>query len=184
MDRVTKAPDVRRQEIIDTAIALFCEKGYEHTSMSDISNRMHVSQGLCYRYFKSKEEIYDAALDSYVSEGVEAFKAAFCHANKSFEEKLDGLISMDERRTGEDFFNRPENTQFHMQMQVALCDKLFPIVVNEMRSALAAGEIDVDCPEALAAFCLYGQLGVWANLEASNEQKLTETKKIIKTLLF
>ena len=29
MQRITKAPEVRRQEILDTAIRLFYENGYE-----------------------------------------------------------------------------------------------------------------------------------------------------------
>ena len=49
MQRITKAPEVRRQEILDTAIRLFYENGYEKTSITDIANAMHVAQGLCYR---------------------------------------------------------------------------------------------------------------------------------------
>src|SRR5699024_6864687 len=35
--RVSKAPEVRRQEILETAMKLFTEKGYEETSMRDIA---------------------------------------------------------------------------------------------------------------------------------------------------
>lgn len=45
MQRITKAPEVRRQEILDTAIRLFYENGYEKTSITDIANAMHVAQG-------------------------------------------------------------------------------------------------------------------------------------------
>ena len=51
MTRITKAPEERRQEIIDTALKVFYEKGYEKTSISDIAREMDVAQGLCYRYF-------------------------------------------------------------------------------------------------------------------------------------
>ena len=33
MARISKPPEVRRQEILDTAMELFAEKGYEDTSM-------------------------------------------------------------------------------------------------------------------------------------------------------
>ncbi len=33
MTRITKAPEERRQEIIDTALKVFYEKGYEKTVM-------------------------------------------------------------------------------------------------------------------------------------------------------
>ena len=37
--RITKEPEVRKQEILDTALKLFGEKGYEKTSISDIAER-------------------------------------------------------------------------------------------------------------------------------------------------
>ena len=71
MTRVTKAPEERRQEIIDTAMKVFYEKGYEKTSISDIAREMHVAQGLCYRYFSSKEELFDVAIDQYAQKQVD-----------------------------------------------------------------------------------------------------------------
>ena len=49
MSRITKEPEVRRQEILDTAMKLFYEKGYEKTSITDIAREMGVAPGLCYR---------------------------------------------------------------------------------------------------------------------------------------
>ena len=57
MSRITKDPTERRQEILDTALKLFWEKGYEKTSMTEIAQAMQVAQGLCYRYFPSKEAL-------------------------------------------------------------------------------------------------------------------------------
>ena len=42
MARISKPPEVRRQEILDTAMELFAEKGYEDTSMADIARRMPI----------------------------------------------------------------------------------------------------------------------------------------------
>ena len=61
MARISKPPEVRRQEILDTAMELFAEKGYEDTSMADIARRMGVVQGLCYRYFDSKRVLFREA---------------------------------------------------------------------------------------------------------------------------
>ena len=63
--RVTKEPEVRKQEIIDTALRLFGEKGYEKTSITDIAKAIGVAQGLCYRYFPSKEALFDSAIEQY-----------------------------------------------------------------------------------------------------------------------
>ena len=54
MARISKPPEVRRQEILDTAMELFAEKGYEDTSMADIARRMGVVQGLLYGFYVLK----------------------------------------------------------------------------------------------------------------------------------
>ena len=63
--RISKDPAERKQEIIETAMRLFCEKGYEKTSISDIAREMHEAQWLCYRYFPSKEALFDTAVEQY-----------------------------------------------------------------------------------------------------------------------
>ena len=50
--RVSKASEERRQEILDAAMRVFYEKGYEKTSISDIALKLGVAQGLIYRYFQ------------------------------------------------------------------------------------------------------------------------------------
>ena len=72
--RISKEPEERRQEIIETALTLFSEKGYENTTIQDISDRMNVSPGLFYRYFKSKTEIFAATSEYYAMKAVEQLK--------------------------------------------------------------------------------------------------------------
>ncbi|MCD7967863.1 MAG: TetR/AcrR family transcriptional regulator [Clostridiaceae bacterium] len=72
--RITKEPEARRQEIIETALELLAEKGYENMTVQDITDRMNVSPGLCYRYFKSKTEIFSAASEYYAMKMVEQLK--------------------------------------------------------------------------------------------------------------
>ena len=63
--RITKEPEERRQEIFDAALKLFGEKGYEKITITDIAKSIGVSQGLCYRYFPSKEVLFDSAIEQY-----------------------------------------------------------------------------------------------------------------------
>lgn len=71
MPRISKAPEERKQEIVETALELFSEKGYDNTTIQDIADRMNVATGLCYRYFKSKQEIFAATSDYYAKQIVE-----------------------------------------------------------------------------------------------------------------
>jgi AcrR family transcriptional regulator len=45
-----------RGRILEAALGLFAEKGYEATTMRDVAREAEASLGLAYRYFASKEE--------------------------------------------------------------------------------------------------------------------------------
>ena len=57
----------QRQEILDAAMQVFYLKGYEKATIRDIALDIGVAQGLIYRYFKSKEALFAAALDNYAA---------------------------------------------------------------------------------------------------------------------
>ena len=56
-----------KKVILDSAIKLFAEKGFQATSMSDIAKLAGVSKGLAYNYFDSKRHIVEAIL-KYVTD--------------------------------------------------------------------------------------------------------------------
>lgn len=66
MARITKDPELRRNELMDLAEQLFAEKGYDHTSPSDIIRKAGVAQGTFYYYFKSKDDIVRAIIGRYL----------------------------------------------------------------------------------------------------------------------
>lgn len=61
--RIVKEHDERKNEIIDTAAALFIDKGYDQCSVNDILNSIGIAKGTFYHYFKSKEDVLDAAVN-------------------------------------------------------------------------------------------------------------------------
>ena len=70
MTRITKDPQVRMAEILDTAEELFYAKGYHETQISDIVKKIGVAQGTFYYYFKSKEEILEALINRQMQQVV------------------------------------------------------------------------------------------------------------------
>ncbi len=61
----------RRQAIMRAALGVFREVGYERASMSEIAARLGGSKATLYGYFKSKEELYAAAM---VADSLEEFQ--------------------------------------------------------------------------------------------------------------
>jgi AcrR family transcriptional regulator len=59
----SKTQDVRRQQIVDAAVAVITEQGLQNLSLSEIENRAGMSRGQLTYYFKCKEEILLAVFD-------------------------------------------------------------------------------------------------------------------------
>lgn len=55
--KLTRKGEQTQQRILETALQLFTEKGYEHTTMREIAASAECSLGLTYRYFASKEDL-------------------------------------------------------------------------------------------------------------------------------
>lgn len=61
--RRTEAAEASKRAILDAAEALFARKGYEATSLQEISGRAGVTRGLPTYFFGSKEDLYRAVLE-------------------------------------------------------------------------------------------------------------------------
>ena len=143
--RVSKAPEERKQEILRTAMRLFTQQGYENTSMRDIAREMNVVQGLCYRYFDSKQKLFEEAMDTYAEECCASFIRVLHDPGLSLEEKLDWMFESIKQEglalRYEEFFHKPENEDFHRQLAMRLCEKLKPHLIQELnRYAQARGK--------------------------------------------
>src|SRR5580692_7383301 len=63
---LTRAQQARRQRVIDAAMALGLEGGYEAVQMRDVAARADVAMGTVYRYFTSKDHLLAATLVHWV----------------------------------------------------------------------------------------------------------------------
>jgi len=57
---VQEKKDAKRAQILEVALHLFAEKGFQNTSIQDICEAARVSVGSIYFYFSNKESIYEA----------------------------------------------------------------------------------------------------------------------------
>jgi AcrR family transcriptional regulator len=48
----------QRQEMLETALSLFSEKGYHNVSMHEIADNAEFAIGTLYKFFKNKEDLY------------------------------------------------------------------------------------------------------------------------------
>lgn len=53
----TRKAEETRQRVLEAALALFAERGFEETTMRDVARRAGLATGAAYYYFASKEEL-------------------------------------------------------------------------------------------------------------------------------
>ncbi|MDW8465069.1 MAG: TetR/AcrR family transcriptional regulator [Chloroherpetonaceae bacterium] len=63
-----EAREAKRQTLLQAAIATFAQKGFHETKMQDIADAAGVGKGTLYEYFETKEELFLAVYESWISE--------------------------------------------------------------------------------------------------------------------
>jgi len=187
MARISKEPEVRKQEILEAAVALFSEKGYEKTSMADIANKVGVAQGLCYRYFPSKEILFDHSLQEYAQKTADKMIAVLYDETLTLAQKLEQFSSHKEYESEDDaYYNMYHNEQsrrIHDQLSLRICEIMVPVVAEVLKTTNEKGETHIADYETVASFCVFGQLGILLDSKIPADEKNKRIKTFLKMLL-
>lgn len=185
--RVTKDPEVRKQEILDVAMRVFAEKGYETTTMKDIANEAGVVAGLCYHYFRNKHALYQEALTQYAK----ACSKPFADIFKRTELPLDACIETLEKVSAteesnhkyRDFFDKDGNELFHSQLELYMTKEIFPYIEIYIKCLMDRGEIKKGDAHLLAHFIWGGQMAVINNANGCLKDKNLFLKQMLTQIL-
>lgn len=183
--RITKDPEERRKEILDAAIKVFSEKGYEKTSITDIAKSINIAQGLCYRYFASKEDLFDAALEEYSDILIRNMMKGFNGKEKSLSDLINELTTTYESDTDAYYslFHGKHNRKLHDQLLIRVCEKLSPVVRKYLKDAVENKQIDIPDIDAATSFCIYGQIGILLDKNIPQNDKMEKIKLFLKYIL-
>lgn len=156
--RITKDPEVRRQEIIDSAKALFEKKGIRKTSMSEIAENIGVAKGLVYYYFSSKEELVREVIEDIIK-GVDKKLAAMIQEPGSFYRKLGAILDL--------YFNSiaqhptlREMNPAHPDLFLLIKDRLSEMAnghaIKLIQEGIDAGILNLKYPEYMVKIIIRG----------------------------
>lgn len=82
------------EAIIDAAIQLFYNQGFEDTSMRQIANKLDMSVSNLYKYFKNKEDLFSEIVKGYYTQYLVNFKKFISHEEKdSFDSDSNTLMA-------------------------------------------------------------------------------------------
>mgnify|MGYP000476149523 FL=1 len=74
-----------KRKIFETSMKLFAEKGYEATSIEEITATVGVAKGTLYYHFSSKEEIFNFL----VEEGIKLLQNSICIKTSKYKNYID-----------------------------------------------------------------------------------------------
>lgn len=174
--RVSKDPEVRKQELVETALRLFLTKGYENTSVRDILREIKGSPGMFYYYFSSKEEIFEEAIKYYVENYIKELSRIFKDENLSLQERYQKVVNavvkaFEDMKSLSDIYYSPQYFPLRVKISFRILDGLqesFRELIEKIKE-----DKNLDSQKT-ATFILYGVYG----LLHKDAEKLGEPKGI------
>jgi len=120
----------KKEVILTAALESFLENGYESTSVRNISQKVGCEVGLIYYYFKTKEELFEQALEVYYVKAEKEMKA-IAESNDASVEKF---IAYLEKKANS--YKKIFTSNVHFSVRAAICDKIASLAEAYLTSIL------------------------------------------------
>jgi AcrR family transcriptional regulator len=157
MKRISKDPEERRRELIDTAERLFMERGYEHTAISDIVKELNIAQGTLYYYFRSKDDILEAVVEKSIvvleQNVIELVSDDGVDEAIRLNAAINGILGfVSQRNDFVDFIHQDINAVMHAKLEKATVERIVPILSDLVIKGNAKGRWCIENPSETVEF--------------------------------
>lgn len=177
-----KYPEITENRILETSMKLFVSKGYENTTIQDITNELgNLSKGAIYHHFKSKEEILDAVSKKMTSQGIGDLKSVAQDNSLTGIEKLRKILFLSISSTKQaiiekrvpSFQNNPQLLSSYMRDTLGVASDILSDIIKK---GMEDGTIPTTHPHELAQMVLLF-FNIWVN-PIINPCTVDESKRI------
>lgn len=162
--RVVKDAEVRRAELMNTALGLFAERGYEETSVQDITDAVGIAKGTFYHHFASKDDLLEQVA---AAQAAQLLERATAFARETVGEPLREIATLIGMVTQWDLGEqselslaylrvvyRTENLALHTRTLDASAAVLAPLLAEVLAEGNELGVCQVGDPETTAEIVL------------------------------
>ena len=161
MTRIVKKPHERRRELIEAALELFQAHGYAATTVEAVIRKTGIAKGTFYHYFKSKEDILAAVVESLLSTIVEEARIVSSNPSMTALEKFKLLLGGQgpNHREAHDMaesLHSPENRELHEKTNVEIVLQLSPVLAEVVEQGVREGVFRVENALETMQFLLAG----------------------------
>lgn len=159
MKRISKEPDIRRQELMDIGFELYMKNGMKGFGIKDVVNHAGVATGLFYYYFKSKENFVDEVLNDFIVKNMELIEEILVSNERSVMQKMKD--SLDIFWTFIEKLAPYKNvssfqTEQHFQLEQKLFARMQPLIRQVIEEGVNIGVFYTDNSLLASGFILYG----------------------------
>lgn len=157
-------PEQTRQVLLEAALDLFAERGFQGASMKDVADRAGVTKGAFYHHFSTKEDILFLIHDEFIDRALAAQEEALARYNTPTEQLASmafatTMVCIDYQRQVKIFFR--EQHLLTGEVRDAIMEKRrrsTALFENTILAGIAANEFAQDIDAGVAAL---GLLGMW-----------------------
>lgn len=177
------------QRILDAAVEVIAQKGFFHSRVSEIAERAGVADGTIYLYFKNKDELLMAAIDSafhgfigrarrelsQITDPREKLRRmAFLHLEALGNNRNMAIVFQTELR---------HSAKFLVQFSHNLLVEYFDLIRDVLREGQEAGVFRSELPVKIAANCFFGAVDEmvtsWILFDKDREYPLSSLADVI-----
>ena len=146
------APEERRADILDAALALFYSRGWDHVTVADVLREADISKGGFYHHFSAKEDLLDGLIARFTQETLAAAEAARDATTGTALDRFNAFLAETGRwkaarvpqiRFLVDVMLRPGNEVLLHRITKATNAAAQPVLREMIREGVADGSFDV-----------------------------------------
>ncbi|RWM11189.1 TetR/AcrR family transcriptional regulator [Mesorhizobium sp.] len=148
MPRIVKHPELRREELLNHAQALFLTHGYDKASLNDVIAAAGISKGAFYHYFPSKEALLEALAERFARQALAGVQDVLADPALDPLGRLNALLAKSRQAKIEtaaeawalfETLFRPENLVLFHRINLAASASFSPVLVEIIRQGVEDG---------------------------------------------
>ena len=150
--RLRMAPEERRADILDAALALFHSRGWDQVTVADVLKEADISKGGFYHHFNAKEDLLDALIGRFMAEALAAAETARDATSGTARDRFNAFLAetarWKARRASQikvliDIMLQPGNDVLMRRITEATNAAVHPVLRDMIAQGVADGSFDV-----------------------------------------
>lgn len=178
----------RKQQILENAEKLFCQYGYQKTSVDKIAESCGLVRGTVLHYFGSKDKLYRAVLQTRRNQTIDYLEKALLDQEKSVQEILQTalFICRDQLSSNsvfaKEYVENPATRQAFNEMRLPVYEGLATLLEKLIQRGMDNKELTIENPKLRAYAVSFAIFGI-TNPQNNPDSMYTEIHAVLESML-